>query len=230
DAYAQRSAAAILAGSRNGQPALDAAWRGVELAPEEPQAHLVLAMVAARLHLFDLAERGYTEALRLDPELAGARHDPGVLRLERRRYAEALEALAEYAATDLPWRDPARISPTGLHRLVLFGAGYSIVAAVLAAFLASGGGDGTSRLWAGFSAVIGFLLVWRYAARVPEFTAKVLPALAREDRPFALAVYAVLAAPCLILLYAFVGTPWPLVLAIMVTAFAEFVVLHRRAG
>ena len=33
DAYAQRSAAAILAEARNGQPALNAAWRGVELAP-----------------------------------------------------------------------------------------------------------------------------------------------------------------------------------------------------
>lgn len=77
DAYAQRSAAAILAEARNGQPALDAAWRGVELAPDEPQAHLVLALVAGRLELFDLAERAYREALRLDPELAGARDDPG---------------------------------------------------------------------------------------------------------------------------------------------------------
>lgn len=59
DAYAQRNAAAILAGSRNGQTALNAAWRGVQLAPEEPEAHLVLGLVAANMQMFDLAEQAY---------------------------------------------------------------------------------------------------------------------------------------------------------------------------
>lgn len=226
DAYAQRSAAAILAGSRNGQPALNAAWRGVELAPEEPQAHLVLGLVSARLQLFDLAERAYREALRLDPEMAEARHDMGVIRLEQRRYAEALEYLAEAAPVKLGRADTARTISADVHRLVLYGAGWSLVGTVLIAFLAAGNGAG-SRVFAAVVALAGALLVWRFAARVPGLTGTILPGLLRADRTLALAVYAVAAAPCLILLYAMVGTPWPLVLAIAVTAVAELAVFSR---
>ncbi|MBX7264877.1 tetratricopeptide repeat protein [Micromonospora sp. Llam7] len=108
DGYAQRSAAAILAGSRNGQPALNAAWHGVELAPEEPQAHLVLGLVAANMQMYDLAERAYREALRLDPRLAESGDDVGVLRLEQRRWSAMLERLAEAAVGNLPPTDPGR--------------------------------------------------------------------------------------------------------------------------
>ncbi|NLU77327.1 tetratricopeptide repeat protein [Micromonospora sp. HNM0581] len=107
DAYAQRSAAAILAGSRNGQPALNAAWHAVELAPEEPQGHLVLGLVAANMRMYDLAERAYREALRLDPRLTEI-DDVGVLRLEQRRWSSALERLAEAAVANLPPTDPRR--------------------------------------------------------------------------------------------------------------------------
>lgn len=226
DAYAQRSAAAILAEARNGQSALNAAWRGVELAPQEPQAHLVLGLVAARLEQFDLAERAYREALRLDPGLAEARHDIGVLRLEQRRYAEALEHLAEAAAIDPGRVDPGRTISDEVRRLVLHGAGWSLVATVLVACLGAGNG-GLSRLFAAVAALSTALVVWRYAARVPGLTRTILPGLLQSDRTLAVAVYAVLAAPVLILLYALVGTPWPLVLAITVTAVAEFAVLAR---
>ncbi|HEX2773440.1 MAG TPA: tetratricopeptide repeat protein [Micromonosporaceae bacterium] len=100
DPYAQRSAAAILGEVRNGQQALDAAWRAVQLAPEEAEGHLVLALVAARLELFGLAEQAYREALRLDPAVAEAGEDVGIIRLERRRYSAALARLAELAAAD----------------------------------------------------------------------------------------------------------------------------------
>ena len=102
DAYAQRSGAAILAGSRSGQPALNAAWRGVELAPQDAQAHLVLGLVGARLELFDLAHRAYGEALRLDPLIGEAQHDVGVIHLEQRRYAAELAVLAERATAMAP--------------------------------------------------------------------------------------------------------------------------------
>ena len=225
DAYAQRSAAAILADSRNGQPALNAAWRAVELAPEEAQAHLVLGLVSARLELFDLAERAYREALRLDPEIGEARHDTGVVRLEQRRYAAALERIALAAPIQ-----PARVRTTltvgeALRRLVLYGAGYCMVAAVLVACMAGGTGGG-SRLGAAAMAVTGFVLVWVLAARVPGQVTRILPDLLRADRVLALSVYAVAAAPCLILLYAVVGSPWPLVLAIVATAVAELAVLR----
>lgn len=105
DPYAQRSAAAILGEARNGQQALDAAWRAVQLAPEEAEGHLVLGLVAARLELFGLAEQAYREALRLDPALAEAGEDVGIIRLERRRYSQALARLAELAAAE-PLAEP----------------------------------------------------------------------------------------------------------------------------
>jgi len=232
-AYAQRSAAAILASARNGQRSLDAAWRGAELAPEEAQAHLVLGLVAARLELFDLAERAYREALRLDPLIGEAQHDIGVVNLEQRRYAAELAMLAELAAARTAQRpEPGaqRIRTVGseLRRLVFFGAGYSIVAAVLVAFLATGNGT-ASRSWAVFCALGGALLVWVLARRVPGKLTELLPELMGSDRPLALGVYAVAAAPCLILLYAVTGNLWLLVLAIVATAAAQVLAMRQPA-
>ena len=106
DAYAQRTGAALLSESRNGQEALNAAWNGVRLAPAEAEAHLVLAMVAARLRLFDLAQQAYGEALDLDEAVGDAQRDVGIVRLERRRWAVALEALADEAALGSVAADP----------------------------------------------------------------------------------------------------------------------------
>ncbi|GLY97011.1 hypothetical protein Acsp02_42650 [Actinoplanes sp. NBRC 103695] len=100
DAYAQRTGAALLSESRNGQDALNAAWNGVRVAPTDAEAHLVLAVVAARLRLFDLAQRAYAEALDLDDAIGDAQLDVGIVRLERRRWALALEGLADEAAID----------------------------------------------------------------------------------------------------------------------------------
>ena len=102
DAYAQRTGAALLSESRNGQEALNAAWHGVRVAPAEAEAHLVLAVVAARLRLFDLAQRAYGEALELDPAIGDAGRDMGIVRFERRRWARALEDLAEEASLGAP--------------------------------------------------------------------------------------------------------------------------------
>ena len=87
DPYAQRTGAALLSESRNGQEALNAAWNGVRVAPADAEAHLVLAVVAARLRLFDLAQRAYAEALDLEPAIGDAQRDVGIVRLERRRWA-----------------------------------------------------------------------------------------------------------------------------------------------
>ncbi|MEU8182817.1 tetratricopeptide repeat protein [Micromonospora sp. NPDC049044] len=228
DAYAQWNAAALLADARNGQPALNAAWRGVELAPEQPQAHLVLSLVAARLNLFDLAERAYREALRLDPRVAEASQDVGVLRLEQRRWSQALAHVAETVAISPSRIDSPRTLAHGLHRLVLYGAGWSLAAAVLVAVAASAN-DGFSRVLAVLAALTGGIVVWQLAARLPGLTRTVLPALLHTDRAIALAVYAVAAAPLLLLVYAVVGSPWPLVLAIATTAVAEFAVFTRTA-
>ena len=106
DPYAQRTGAAVLSETRNGQEALNAAWGAVRLAPTEAEAHLVLGVVSARLRLFDLAQRAYGEALELDPALGDAQHDLGVVRLERRRWAKALEELADAAALAPPVTPP----------------------------------------------------------------------------------------------------------------------------
>lgn len=98
DPYAQRTGAALLGETRNGQTALNAAWNAVRVAPGEAEAHLVLAVVAARLRLFDLAQRAYGEALELDARIGDAQHDVGIVRLERRRWARTLESLADEAA------------------------------------------------------------------------------------------------------------------------------------
>lgn len=102
DPYAQRTGAALLSESRNGQEALNAAWSAVRLSATDADAHLVLAVVSARLRLFDLAQRAYAEALELDPALGDAQRDLGVVRLERRRWANALERLADAAALAVP--------------------------------------------------------------------------------------------------------------------------------
>ena len=107
DAYAQRTGAALLSESRNGQEALNAAWNGVRVAPAEAEAHLVLAVVAARLRLFDLAQRAYAEALELEPGIADAQRDMGIVRFERRRWARALEELADSAALPAPGAEEA---------------------------------------------------------------------------------------------------------------------------
>ncbi len=106
DAFAQRTGAALLSESRNGQEALNAAWNGVRTAPSEAEAHLVLAVVAARLRLFDLAQRAYAEALDLDEAIGDAQRDVGIVRLERRRWAVALESLADEAALGAAAAEP----------------------------------------------------------------------------------------------------------------------------
>jgi len=223
DPYAQTHGAALLGESRNGQPALNAAWHAVRLAPEDPQAHLVLGVVAARLQLFDLAERAYREALRLDPALDRARDDVGVVHLERRRYALALERLAEIAAPQVTRVEPGRRPAADpLSRLVFYTGAYTVVAAILTACMHVGNA-GASRVWGFLAAVAGFVGVWFFARKVPaELRDRV-----RADRTLALAVGATLAGPGLILLYALLGSPWPLALAIAATVVAQIAVIVR---
>jgi tetratricopeptide (TPR) repeat protein len=217
DAYAQTTAAAILGEARNGQRALNAAWRGVELAPEEATAHLVLGVVAARLELFSLAERAYREALRLDPELASARQEIGVIRLEQRRYAEALEHLAEAAAMQARATrakrtsdvDPTRAVGHGFRRVLQVGAAYALITPILVLMVAVGSLAG-SRLWAALLGTGGFVAAVMWTRRLPGSVGLVLRTLARDDVSLGVAVWAVLASPALILLYAAIGGPWPL--------------------
>jgi tetratricopeptide (TPR) repeat protein len=271
DVYAQRSAAAILGEARNGQPALDAAWRAVQLAPEEAEGHLVLGLVAARLELFGLAERAYREALRIDPALAEADQDVGIMRLERRRYARALARLAESAAAEplpspapeppskpepepvrepepapepelvpeptpepepdrTPAPEPEPAQPAGgdpTRRAIVWSAGYTAVAAVLTGYLAAGNGL-LARFFAVVAGVTGLVLAWRFTAAVPGLVEAVLPDLLRKTRLLAVSLCGALVAPTLLLVYAVVGTGWPLLLALAVAGLALLGALSGR--
>lgn len=200
--YAQTSAAGILGEVRNGQRALDAAWRGVQLTPGEANAHLVLGLVAARMELYDLAERAYREALELDPQVAEARHDVGIVRLEQRRYAEALERLA--AVAPVMMSNVERRTSVGPGHLLHIGAGYALTAPIIVACAA---GTGASRIIAGVLAVVGLVGLGLYRARGHTIQRSVTAG-------------AVLAAPFLILLFALVGSPWLLAAAVAAGAVA----------
>jgi tetratricopeptide (TPR) repeat protein len=241
DAYAQRTGAALLSEARNGQEALNAAWNGVRIAPTDGEAHLVLAVVAARLRLFDLAQRAYTEALDLDEAIADAQRDVGVVRLERRRWARALEALADEAALAGPEADQTPIirpvapvldfaddSADGVRQAVLYGSNAIVVAAVLTAVMTLAS-TGASRVWAG---AIGVLIVvvlgvW-LTRRLREPMGVALARIRRRDFPLALAAFGVAAAALLLVLYALVGGLVPLVAAMVVGAVAELIVLLRH--
>ena len=244
DAYAQRTGAALLSEARNGQEALNAAWNGIRIAPTDGEAHLVLAVVAARLRLFDLAQRAYAEALDLDEAIGEAQRDVGVVRLERRRWARALEALADEATLATPEAqpgpeptvvppagpvlDPGEASADAVRQAVLYGSNGAVIAAVLTAVMTIAS-PGASRVWAGFVGVLLIVVVaiW-LGRRLTEPMGSALGRLRRSDRRLALAAYLTVAAPLLLVAYAGVGSLVPLIASMVVGAVAELVVLLRH--
>jgi tetratricopeptide (TPR) repeat protein len=246
DPYAQRTGAALLSESRNGQDALNAAWNGVRLTPADAEAHLVLAVVAARLRLFALAQRAYSEALDLDVAVGDAQRDVGVVRLERRRWALALEDLAEAA---LPVPEPAEPAakaapdvsrPRGsvldrsavtfeaFRQAVLFGSNGVLIAAVLAAVMTVAS-TGVARMWAGVIGVVLLIALGGWLARVlPEPMGAALRRVSGTSRALAAACYATALAPLGLLGFAVIGGVVPLIVAMLLAAFAEIVVLTRR--
>jgi tetratricopeptide (TPR) repeat protein len=243
--YACTSAAAILAGVRNGQVALDAAWEGVRLTPDQPRAHLVLGVVAAQLGLAEIAERAYREALALDPRLSVAQAPLGVVRVEHHRYATALSQFAK------PATDPAPASPAaggdealveaagGLRRAIQYGAGYALVAPLLVGWAQASGlaaplvavvlaGAGLAGMWLGWRRLTG--AAERAAGAGDAAVRAELAELLRADRSTAIAIWAVISVPTLLLVFAMLVTPWPLVLAVAAGAVALFANRPRQVG
>lgn len=115
------------------QPALDAAWSAVNLAPDQPRAHLALAAIAESLEMNDLAKRSRQAAEDLEPErtqgadeiLQGfnpGAHLPPEARRVPRRWVDADEA-------DPAWR--SKIYGPGLFRGAL---GRSILLGIAVVF------------------------------------------------------------------------------------------------
>ncbi|REF96642.1 tetratricopeptide repeat protein [Asanoa ferruginea] len=197
DPYAQLHGAAILGEARNGQRALDAAWHAVALEPDNARAHLVLAGIAGRLELTDLAERARGEAVRLDPKLATV---SGRLR----RYA------------------PLAVGDHRVTTMAVYASAYTVAVAVLTATLHPTTPSASRGLALVFGAG-GLGLLGLLAMRLP----KPLRGQLHADRASAVAGYAALAGPLLILLYAWIGTPWPLVVAIAATAVAGVALVSK---
>ena len=127
--------------ARNGQAALNAAWRAVQLAPEEaadppgarPGRRPAGAVRARRA--------GVPGGAAARPRARRGRHDIGVIKLEQRRYAEALEHLAEAAAMrPADARRPSGRSGTGCAACCTSAPGTPFIAPVLVACLAVDGG------------------------------------------------------------------------------------------
>lgn len=247
DPYAQRTGAALLSEARNGQDALNAAWNGVRLTPTDAEAHLVLAVVAARLRLFDLAQRAYGEALDLDATIGDAQQDVGVVRLERRRWALALESLADAAlpvpepvAEEVPAPPPPPvIRPAGpvldrsalvadtFRQAVLYGSNGVLIAAVLAAVMTTAS-TGVARMWGGVIGVVVVVAVAVWLTRALPVPIGVALGEIRGSGRLVTAVYATALAPLGLVAFAVFGGVIPLVIAMLVAAAAELAVLTQR--
>jgi tetratricopeptide (TPR) repeat protein len=111
-----------------------------------------------------------------------------------------------------------RAAGYGLPQVLHVGAGYALIAPLIAACI------GTEvpvwRVAAILLACCGFVGLGVFVTRLPGPVGEFLPPLLRADRRLAVATAAVVAAPCLILLYALVGSPWPLAAAIAAGAVA----------
>jgi hypothetical protein len=87
--------------------------------------------------------------------------------------------------------------------------------------------EGASRFLAALIGLVGFGVLWVLAARLPVPVRALGPAMSKHGRAVVYGVYGVVLAVALIVAYALVGTPWPLVLAIVAAAVAEFAVFGR---
>lgn len=212
DGYACTSAAAILAQVRTGQVALDAAWEGVRLSPEQPRAHLVLGVVAARLGMEDIAQRAYHEALRLDPRLAADQTALGLARQEQHRYAQALARLKVIRQPAPTPGEPAAVADP-LRRLLDLGAAGAVVAVALVTCVAGVDPGAAAQGWAALLAIAGTAGLTIGYRRLPEGVRAGLPGRMRADRALAVAVWAVAAAPVALLVAAVTGSSWPLLAA-----------------
>lgn len=241
--YACTSAAAILSEVRNGQVALDAAWEGVRLTPDQSRAHLVLGVVAARLGMDDIAQRAYREALSIDPNLSVAQAALGVARVEQHRYVQALSHLADReppptsapptvppsrlpqsrppelrSSGDPPRQFPREPEPSELPglgelRKLLHVGALYALAAPLVAAWAFGVGIGASVV----SVVLGALGLAGLAmgrSRLAEAVRTELPGGPRTSPAVVTSMAGAAVAPPMLLLAAVVGYAWPLAIAV----------------
>ncbi|WP_051393647.1 hypothetical protein [Glycomyces arizonensis] len=140
-----------------GQPALDAAWNAVNLAPDQPRTHLTLAAVAESLALTDLAQRSRQAAADLEPDATGIGADTEEYRLppEARRQARSF---VDADPDDPDWR--SKIYGPGLFRGAL-GRSILLGLAIVFAVPALLGGDMGTGTRLGFAVIaVGCWVAW----------------------------------------------------------------------
>ena len=77
-----------------------AARKGIELAPNEPEAHFVLGRVALAVGALPTAEASFRATLRLNPDHAIARHELARVHLQQRKLGKAAVGFADAVALD----------------------------------------------------------------------------------------------------------------------------------
>ena len=196
--------ALIVSQARNGQDALDAAWVAVKLAPEEPRAHLALAVVAGYLGLEDLSQRAAAAAERLNPEVLRMLEGPVGPQLLRGRPDRPVSAGMPAMESPAEEMKRAPMSST-VRRILRGGAAVSVIPPLVVA----GFGAGTSyasliAVIAAIVAVIILAVLWR---RLPDHHQEGVRVEARQDRAVMFAVICVAAGPVLVALFGLFGNP-----------------------
>ncbi|MGH8793569.1 MAG: tetratricopeptide repeat protein [Stackebrandtia sp.] len=200
--------ALIVRDSRNGQPALDAAWAATRQAPEEARSHLALAAVASALGVEDLAERAAAAAERREPGVAELlltdNLGPRLLRGSPHKPTTVRSAVRDdwTAAGDRPERPPL---PHELRR-ALNRAGIVNIAVPLALALL-GGTSSFGQILGVLAALGGGAGVFFIFRRLPQEIKENLRAAAAVDRLLGLGLAAAWAGPVLVAGFAFTGVP-----------------------
>jgi tetratricopeptide (TPR) repeat protein len=219
--YAATGYARVLQGAGRLADAAQVAHRVVALAPNAAGSHYLLADITSDLGDRRTARAAYTEALRLDPQHAAARHDLAVLDARAHRPARALKGLIEAGAMDPSMPQVLQTVTAVLWQLSWRLRIWLIVATLVA--LGTGareGASGPARLVAMVILVASAGLAWWTVRDLPARTRPVVAAALRTDGPLrftylattaCIAVYVVIAATGLGVL---AGLVW-LVLALL---------------
>lgn len=212
-----------------------AAHRAVELAPEEPENHVVLGLAARATGDFETARRANEQALRIDPSNSAALNNRGTVmkRFRRGKWREEVETYARSAAQD-PHDPVARynLEVTAYNTFCRTGwfVALPMIVAIATSMLASRL-DGAPLSAGVTAAVIGVVLVvgiWgAWAAftyrRIPEGRHAMLADVVRRSGP----ARTLAASLCLFALAMVAVIPLSLVVPALAMVLFPLLIVHR---
>ena len=158
--------------------AWEAARRAIELAPLEAETHAVMGRVAVEDGDQTAAEEALREALRLNPDHAGARNDLGRLQVLRKDHFGAASHFAHAAAsdvrTDVAQHNIDAALAMAVGRVVFW---VSIAVCVLGRFAVKEESDGAVGFGYALLAVLVGLVIWQIILIVPAARGRLGPYL-----------------------------------------------------